>query len=298
MSISRLLLPVILTGFIWSTIDMTQAAERPDKPTSRERAKILYKADNLYKAGNFNEAYLAFRQLALDPEYEPQRVAQDLNMGTQCLQRLNRVDEIDAFLEAVIETHAADWRLLEGAAKNYMQVPHHGFIVAGEFQRGNKRGGGQRANATERDRVRALQLMVQAMPMALDDDAHSSVANFMLTMAQMFLNNRGHGEAWRLQSLTDLEELPDYDTVWGGYYRQAPAAPVDEHGNPVYHHLPKNFAVAETDGQRWRWCLEQAVEYDSSRANQVRMDLAGFFANQFSVSTMAQALMMVKSART
>jgi alpha-2-macroglobulin len=286
MSTSRLLLPVILTGLIWSTIDMTHAVERPGKPPSRPRAQ------KLFKDGNFNDAYRAYRRLSLNPDDNPRQVAQDLDMATQCLQRLNRVDEIDEFREAVIETHARNWRLLAGAAQNYMNVVHHGFMVAGEFRRGNKRGGGQMVNAAERDRVRALQLMVQAMPLARQDDEHRPVADFMLSMAQMFLNNRGHGEAWRLQYLTDLEELPDYDlgrSYFGwGQYRQGSAAPVDEDGNPVYHHAPKSFQAAETDGERWRWCLEQAMEYDSSRTNQVRMEFAQFLANQFSVRTMAQ----------
>ena len=286
MSTGRLLLPLILTGFVWSTIDMTHAAGRPGEPPSRKQAQ------KLFKDGNFNDAYQAYRRLSLDPDDDPRQVAQDLNMATQCLQRLNRLAEIDEYREAVIKTHAGNWRLLAGAAQNYLNMAHHGFMVAGEFQRGNKRGGGQMVNAAERDRVRALQLMVQAMPLAQRDDEHASVANFMLAMARAFLNNRGHGEAWRLQYLTDLEELPDYDVSqrhhrhW--HHGQATAAPVDEDGNPVYHHVPKSFQAAETDGQRWRWCLEQAIEYNSSRANQVRMEFAQFLANQFSVQTMAQ----------
>ena len=286
MSTGRLLLPVILTGFIWSTIDMTHAAERPGKPPSRERAQ------KLFKDGNFNDAYQAYRRLSLDPDDDPRQVTQDLDMATQCLQQLNRVAEIDEFREAVIATHTGNWRLLAGAAQNYMNVPHHGFMVAGKFQRGNKRGGGQMVSADERDRVRALQLMVQAMPLALEDDDHISVANFMLSMARMFLNNRGYGEAWRLQYLTDLDELPDYDDAGRfnrfGYRGQATAAPVDEEGNPVYHHAPKSFKAAETDGERWRWCLEEAIELDPPRADQARLEFAGFLANQFSVSTMAQ----------
>ena len=43
----------------------------------------------------------------------------------------------------------------------------------GKFERGRHRGGGQLVNASERDRVRALQLMVQAMPLAQQDDDHA-----------------------------------------------------------------------------------------------------------------------------
>ena len=172
-----------------------------------------------YNQGNFKDAYEGFRKLALDPQNDPRLVGNDLNMAVQCLQRLNRVDEIDALLEDVVRVHKANWRLLWSAAQNYMNIPHQGFIVAGKFCRGNKRGGGKVVNAVERDRVRALQLMVQAMPLAMKDENHGEVGDYLLALANMLLNNRGYNESWRLQYLTDLKVLPDYEDGWG-YYRQ------------------------------------------------------------------------------
>ena len=60
--------------------------------------------------------------------------------------------------------------------------------------------------------------MVQALPLAQKDDNHAEVGSFLLSLADMLLNNRGYGESWRLQYLTDLSVLPDYDDGWG-YYR-------------------------------------------------------------------------------
>jgi len=245
--------------------------------------------DQFHKAfrdGNYKDAYEGFRKLALDPGDDPLKVGEDLEMATQCLQRLNRVDEIDEFREAVIALHGKNWRLLWAAARNYMSVDHQGFMIAGEFHRGPHRGGGEVVNAIERDRIRALQLMQQAMPMAREDDDHPAVANFLLELAGMLLNNRGHGEAWRLQYLSDLDVLPDYDPGWR-YYGGTSGAPVDEDGNPVFHHVPKSFDEAQTDGQRWRWCLEQAIEFDPNRRAEVRTQFAGFLWNQFGVQTMA-----------
>ena len=45
----------------------------------------------------------------------------------------------------------------------YASSEHYGFIVAGKFYRGNHRGGGRYVGTMERDRVRALQLMQQAL---------------------------------------------------------------------------------------------------------------------------------------
>jgi hypothetical protein len=66
----------------------------------------------------------------------------------------------------------------------------------------------------------------------------------------MLLSNRGYDEAWRLQYLTDLKELPDYEPGWhwdGG----AKGAPVDADGNPVLHKVPKSWDAATTDGETW-----------------------------------------------
>ena len=240
-----------------------------------------------YNQGNYKDAYEGFRKLALDPQNSSHLLDDDLNKAVACLQQLNRVDEIDALLEDVIQVHKENWRLLWNAATNYMNVPHQGFIVAGKFYRGNKRGGGRVVNAVERDRVRALQLMVQAMPPAKKDENHGEVGNYLLALANMLLNNRSHIESWRLQYLTDLKVLPDYEDGWG-YSHQTAGAPVDADGKPVFHQIPNSFEAAETDGQRWRWCLQQTIEFNPQRLNSVRMQFAEFLWNQFGVQTMAQ----------
>ena len=281
MTITRLLPCLVVLGMVEGPLSPAGGVEPAGNQPRRDALQ------KTFRDGNFKDAYEGFRKLALDPDDEPLKVGEDLDMATQCLRRLNRTDEIDAFREAVIKLHAGNWRLLWAAARNYMHTEHQGYIVAGEFHRGRKRGGGQVVNATDRDRIRALQLMVEAMPMAQEDDNHPAVGNFLLELAQMFLNNRGHGEAWRLQTLSDLAVLPDYEPGWG-YYGRAPGAPVDEEGNPVFHRVPKSFEAAQTDGERWRWCLEQTVEFNPGRKNEVRLQFAGFLLNQFGVETMAQ----------
>ncbi len=252
-----------------------------------------------FNQGNFKDAYEGFRKLALAPPapdtmpYNPRLVGNDLNMALQCLQRLNRVDETDALIEDAVMVHKANWRLLWSAAQDYMSpsVPHYGFIVAGKFYRGQHRGGGRVVSATERDRIRALQLMVQAMPLAMRDENHAEVGDYLQSLAGMLLGNRGYGEAWRLQYLSDLRVLPDYEEGWGwgwGRGQQTPGAPVDADGHPVFHHVPKSFEAAKTDGERWRWCLQQTVEMNPGRLNTVRVQFADFLLNQFGVQTMAQ----------
>jgi len=300
MKITRWLCGTMLAGIVFGGVGAAAAAE--DQQAQRNEAM------KLFQQGNFKEAYDASRKLALDPKHvlpppgeelstgrQPRRPrrplpppGEELSLAVQCLQRLNRLGEADALLEAVVEVHRENWRKLAAVAQQYMNVPHQGFIVAGKFERGPRRGaqGGQMVNSWERDRIRALQLMVQALPKARQDDNHGEVGRYLLSLGEILLNNRGWSEAWRLQYKSDLAVLPDYDPGWG-YYHETSGAPVDEQGNPVYHYTPKSFEEAKSDGERWRWCLEQAMEFDPGSKNAVRSQFADFLHNQFGVQTMA-----------
>lgn len=254
--------------------------------TVEQRRQALKKT---FDAGNFKDAYEGLRKLALDPT-NPQ-AGQDLDLAVNALQRLARVDEVDEFREKVIAVHKDDWQVLQTAARSYASIEHYGFIVAGKFNRGNRRGGGNLArfvNTTERDRARALQLMQQAQPLADKDQNKQAVGQFYVYFSQLLLSGAGYHDAWRLQYLTDLSKLPDYED--GNTYRYrygGQAAPVDDKGKPIYHYRPESYDKAETDGQRWRWMLAQATRTDPNLANQVDTMFGEFLKSQFGVQTMA-----------
>src|SRR5262249_55233114 len=155
---------------------------------------------------NYKTAFEGFSKLALAADDDIPKVGNDLSMAINSLQQLGRVDEIDAFRDSVVKTHAGNWRLLMAAANTLLDGEHYGFIIARKFSRGPHRGGGQSVSTLARDRVRALQLMVQAIPLTEKETTNSDVAAFWLSMGQMLLANRGYGDAWRLQSLTKLDE--------------------------------------------------------------------------------------------
>lgn len=260
-----------------------------------QRRQTLVKT---YNAGNYKDAYEGLRKLALDPKDDPLQVSHDLNLGITCLQQLGRVDEIDEFREAVIEAHKKNWRLLETAAQSYVNHQHYGYIVAGKFYRGDKRGGGKFVYTMQRDRVRALQLMQAALEQTKNEGDKRALGQFHYHFATMLLHGPGgQYEPWRLQTLSDLKQLPDYEEG-GQYYGRrgwrgdwhgggTQLAPVDAEGNPVYHHLPKSYEKAESDGQRWRWMLSQVVEFDASRRDEIDMHFADFWKSQLGEQTMA-----------
>lgn len=250
-------------------------------------AELRVRSQKLMNDGNFNEAYAGYRKLCLDPKTDAGQVSQDLNNAVQCLYRLGRVKEFDELVESTVAAHKGNWRLLQTAAQQYINTQHQGFMIAGQYERGPHRGGGDAKNSVERDRVRALQLMQQAIPLAAQDDNKGEVSQFWLNFGELLLNNRGYHEAWRLQYLADLSVLPDFEEGYY-YYREYNGAPVDAEGKPVYHTVPKSWETSTTDGQRWRWALSQAIENSPDRLNAVRMQLAQFLQQQFGVQSMQQ----------
>jgi alpha-2-macroglobulin len=250
----------------------------------KERRETALKAQ---QQGNWKDAYEALRKLALDPADDAGEVSSDLTHAIACLQPLGRDDEIDDFREAVISAHKDNWRLLDTAARTYQDGQHYGYIIAGKFSRGWRRGGGRYVSAFHRDRVRALQLMQQAMPLVKNEKDTSAIASYHFHFADVILNGAGNFEPWRLQSLTDLTQLPDYGEGYG-YGGNAHGAPVDANGDPVYYKVPKSYETSQNDGQRWRWMLTQAVEFEPARVNEADMILANFMRGQLGVQTMAQ----------
>ncbi len=238
--------------------------------------------------GNHKEAYEGLQAFVLGKDAGPADLARAFGAAIECLQQLNRVDEIDEFREKAVAAHPGAWQLLAAVAESYLNVPHYGYMIGGKFHRGQHRGGGKVIHATDRDRVRALQLYRSAM-------RHVEVAGDMTEPAEMlrrFANALISGQAWRLQLLTDLDQLPDYEDGWG-HGGEPQGAPVDAEGNPIVYALPKSWEAAQNDGERWRWVLETMVEWKPALRNDERMIRAQFLESQFGVQTLVQYGLML-----
>jgi uncharacterized protein YfaS (alpha-2-macroglobulin family) len=267
--------------FLVGLMALAAWSQNPSPPELRARVQ------QLMREGNFKEAYDRLRRLCLDPNAGAGQVSQDLTQAVQCLNRLGRIQEFDELVESTVKAHPNNWRLLQTAAHQYQSTQHQGFRIAGQYERGHHRGGGEMINSVERDRVRALQLMLQAMPLAQKDDRKDEVSQYFLNLGELLLNHRGYQEAWRLQYLSDLTKLPDFDEGYL-YYREYNGAAVDAEGNPVFHTLPASWEASTSDGQRWRWALAQAVENSPNRLNAVRYHMAQFYEQLYGVQSMAQ----------
>lgn len=281
---------------VWGCVPMLMGAWwlfAAEPPAEAERRAAARKQ---FQDGNFAEAFDGLKALIANPASDPVQTVTDLEQAVQSLRRLGRIDEVDALLAAATTAHAEQWRVLHAAAVQISNIDHFGQMIAGEFSRGQRRGGGEFVSTVDRDRVQALQWMLQAHPLAVKDDDKSDVAGFYLDFASMVSGQNFGREAWRLQVLTDITTLPDYEpgqmSFRGrGFSRGggggATGAPVDAEGNPVFYTVPESFAAAENDGQRWRWLLLMAVENNAGLRGDVGLTWARFLESQFGVQTMA-----------
>ena len=143
----------------------------------------------------------------VDPAHTGEAAARDLHAARVCMQKLGRIDFWDELAEKAVAAHPKDWRVLWEVAMGYYGAGSWGHMVDGSYQRGDRIRGSRRVNAYERDRIRALQLMKQAMshiPKGADPIAVGVLREFLKGACQ----RRGLG---RMQMLTDLSELPDHD---------------------------------------------------------------------------------------
>ncbi len=271
-----------------------------DLPLDQRRAK----AAALQQDGNFAEAYDLFQTVLLDENHAGDDLANDLEQALACLQRLGRMGEVDDIIEQTVTLHADDWLLLWRAANLLPRQPSSGSIVDGVFRRADH--SGTILDHSEHDRVRALQLFLQAEAAMPDNAPAARQGEFYLNFADMvnrptqgmgmhhggMRGMRGHWgmpaapqPAWRWQILTDIETLPDplNPRVHG---RGGQGLPVDEDGEPVFFAMPESWDDAENDGQRWRWLMHRAAETDPDRADRVALTIADTWRSFYDVSTL------------
>ena len=273
---------LVVVGALITGIMLAMAADTP-------REDLRTSAKSQFDDGQFRDAFELYRRLIDDADNAGQLLADDLQMAAQCLYRLQRTGEVDDLLADALRTHPDDWRVHWKAADLIYRTEHYGFIVAGEFERGSRRGGGQYVSTFERDRTQSLIWLNQARALIPEEVQQTLVAQFYREFAEILQLGREHTHAWRFQDLTEFEELPDYQPGYHGW-QSGPTrgAPVDEQGDPILHTVPESFDSAKSDGQRWRWCLAQVLEYNPGRKGEVQYEFAMFLRQQFGVQTLQQ----------
>ena len=241
----------------------------------------------LHRDGNHAEAFDGLKQWILSPDIDSKKFPEAYQAAVQCLVQLGRVQEFDRFAEQVVQAHPQKWPVLFAVANSYYSIDHTGFLIAGEFERGRHRGGGKVVNVLARDRAMAIRLFHQAWQLAAAANEADRTQNLMLMLARTLQYDNFGSQSWRMQSLTDLDTLPEMDEGWGLAGGQIEGAPVDAEGNPIYYNLPNSWDKATNDGERWRWALEQYSKLGDDHWEQASLYRADFLRSQFGVQTLA-----------
>lgn len=254
-----------------------------------EAGGLTGEADKKYSQGDYREAFELYKTALLQKKYAGADVASNISKAVDALDILDAENEFDSFIEKVVEVRSDDWRVYKAAAVQYRKIVKHGYIVAGEFSRGDHRGGqGRFVDSSERDRVRALQLLQKAYALTKRGSQTDSqdTKSVLYEMSMIIMLNRYEHNAWKLQHLTDLDQLPDYEDYRYGDYSHR-GAPVDDKGNPVFYSIPKSFEAAANDGERWRYLLNEIASYSENDKENSQWQWAEFLWGQFGVHTVA-----------
>lgn len=262
---------------------------RSQSPPDARAEETLAKIRALAGAGNHREAANLAKTL-LDPVKPVSSTlrAAALFHAAESLRQLSAFDEGEGAIEKAAADFPRDWRVLHQAGRSLHDLPHYGMVIDGKFQRGQRRNRGEWKTVQLRDRVRMLQLLhrarqlVEADAGASADDRANGIDWLVIALAD---RSGGFASAWKLQMLTDLSKLPDYDDQEGAD-EPASGYPVDEKGEPVFFRAAASWEAAANDGGRLFWLLEEKVRLGGVHAREAGERKADFLAGWFSVRSL------------
>lgn len=216
-----------------------------------------------YQEGNWAEALTQYRQELDSAKAAPEH----LERAISCLRNLNRMDQIDELLELVVHRHSDSAELHATVGKSYQGIPKYGSIVAGEFVRGNQRGGNAVVQVGEIDRIKSINHLLKAIELTKSKKDENnrllrSTCYHQISLALM--ENRSYRWSWRLQMLSDLDNLPEPIEGWNSYAGVGKQSdpPIDDKGNPIFYEVPDSWEAAKSDGERWRWAnLQHSIQF-------------------------------------
>jgi alpha-2-macroglobulin len=245
--------------------------------------KLAEKAEKQLNYNNNKNAFYLYKKILLKHKADPKIYSNAI----ASMKKAKLENEFDNLFAAVAKKYGKRPEMATVIAESKMRVADYGYIIAGEFVRGYHRGDGQRFSSLERDRVEAMRLLFSVPEKDRTD-------SFYGALSRIIMWGRGGNQAWKLQYLTDLDKLPDYEkrNRYHHWYR-IEGAPVGVDGKPVFYHVPDSLKVAFNDGERWRWALQQIMN------DNVKLRIADFFKSQFSVETIAYNMRdKIKSIKT
>ena len=243
------------------------------------------KAKALRADGNWKEA-LAISETLLS-EISDEKSGDDFDGAMACAYKLPQGGLVDGIFDLVDEHHLENTSVLLKAGNMYHTMGHDGMVIGGEFIRGRRQWqqGAEYGNAKARDRVRGLNYLIRALKLTKENRKNQLI---LKGLRDLLVKGRQNNQSWRLQILTDLNEVPEID-VTSRYYHYSSStggAPVDENNNPIFYEIPQSWDEAKNDGERWRWTMDQEAQIKKDMKSDLDRRWADFLWNQFGVKSL------------
>ena len=259
--------------FLMMTCGMALAA---DAPAMRKQAI------ELEKQGNWREAYEL--RVKILREVDDADSATDLRQALQSQRQLNKPQKFDPLLAELTESKKDNPAFMQAAGSAFLGTHgSYGQILDGGFQRGMN-GRGDSIQVQEQDRLRALQCFLQALG-TVEKGGAKEVEILRQIGSALTMSRTGSGNVWRLHLLTDVKAVPDYteriDMI------TSEGAPVNAEGNPVWIDVPESWETAASDGERWRWTMEEIARIDPTQAAAEGLQWFGYCQAHYDVNTLA-----------
>ncbi len=248
-----------------------------DAPTLRKQAS------ELETQGNWKEAHEI--RVKLLREVNDLESGDDLDKAINSQRQLREHDKLDSLLDELTVSKKDNPQFMEAAGNAYLQGHgHYGQFLDNKFKRGNYDGHGEYRQVAEQDRVRALQCFMHALRTVEKGGTDEIVV--LNSLKRALLNNRtGSHYLWRLFILTDISKAPDYseniDVI------TSEGAPADAGGIPTWIDVPASWEAAKSDGERWRWILQETSRINPKLTNQNQFEWLQFCQNHYDVITLA-----------
>ncbi|MDD5598830.1 MAG: MG2 domain-containing protein, partial [Victivallaceae bacterium] len=253
---------------------------------AENRQELQDRADKELNSENWKDAFYLYKKILMEHGASPLIYTN----AVECLIKARLQNEFDGFFSAVAQKYGREPEMAMALAGSRMRVDDYGHIIAGEFVRGPYRGGDDRVSCLERDRVEALRLLLPLVGSAERKEPGFKKC-FYETLSGILVWGRGGCQAWKLQYLTDLNKLPDYEKINYNYLGYRPqGAPVGVDGKPVFYHVPESFDAAFNDGELWRGAMAALTDDENIPAAfrlNAKREIADFFKSQFGVETIA-----------
>ena len=243
------------------------------------------KAAKLRDEGHFAEAYVAFTNVVFAQDgvsvTDGDR-AQALLDAPRCLAKLKRFDEAEPLLDKAL-LERKEFAVHVAYSQAIGELPHYGKMVKGVFSRVNE--WGEHYSSVEHDRVKRLRCLEAIMPELSKQTKLRQRWFWNEVVDAIEMNERNRGAAWKLQELTLLTEVPliEEKNGWSRSDFEEGFAPVDENGEPIFYEVPRTWAAAKNDGERWMYANAMRADVDEAGRRNSARSLGDFAENQFGV---------------